>query len=549
MLFKSLCPGIDVPSLDLPTFLFEYAESKSCFGTNPGLLALADGTQSLAYGELKDMATAFASGLVNNLALQRGDVVAVALPNTIYYPVVTLGAQMAGCVPTTANPAYVARELAHQLELTEAKAVVTTSESVPVVLEALGLAKISLPRNRVLTIDGDADNFQAILSKKPFSRVLLTTPDEAANTRAFIVFSSGTSGLPKGVQLSHRNLVCNILQNMAHDEGDPVISQANSATANQAYMACLPYFHIYALTLVLHVSIAKGHTQVVMPKFDLKRFCELSQQYKASVAHLVPPIILQLAKDPIVANYDLSNFVYINSGAAPLTREIQAEVQKRIKCPIVQAYGLSEAAPVTHRSPIGATPVGSVGCLLPSMECKILDEEGKECGTNQTGEICVRGPNVMLGYLKNPRATAEAIDSEGFLHTGDIGRVDKDGFYFVSDRKKELIKYKGFQIAPAELEGLLVDHPAVLDAAVIPVYDSEQATEVPKAFLVIQPEMNKSGTTEAIHAWMEARVVYYKRLRGGIEIVDAIPKSASGKILRRILKDREALRQKLRPRL
>ncbi|KAJ2375751.1 hypothetical protein IW150_002375 [Coemansia sp. RSA 2607] len=252
--------------------------------------------------------------------------------------------------------------------------------------------------------------------------------------------------------------------------------------------------------------------------------------------------IAHMLKLPTLSKYDLSSIVFISSAAAPLSRETQTEAQKRLGCIVIQGYGMSEASPVTHRAPTENVVVGSAGYLMPSMQCKIIDDAGNLLGHSQVGEICMRGPNIMVGYLNNAAATVQAIDKDGFIHSGDIGYVDNNGCYYILDRKKELIKYKGFQVAPAELEGILMDHPAVLDAAVIPVYNKAQETEIPKAYVVVKPEFITSTLTHDIANWISLRVSSYKTLRGGVEIVRSIPKSASGKILRRLLREREAVR-------
>ncbi|KAJ2032356.1 hypothetical protein IWW57_000265 [Coemansia sp. S610] len=544
MIFTSPFPGItEPPAQDLPSFLFAHAKKHSAFGVNPGLPALTDHASMQSFMDVQRMANRIASGLVNNLGLQRGDMIAVLIPNTVYYPAIVLGALMAGLVCATANPAYTVGEITHVLNLSEAKAVIATEQNLATVLEAIQGSDFHVMRHRILTIDGSGNTVHGAMSDMPFNCAYLTTAEQARNTPAILLLSSGTTGLPKGVLLSHANIASNIQQMITLEAHDPHIAEAERKVLQQAHMSCLPFFHSYGLVLVMLVSLAKGYHQIVMAKFDLEQFCILAERHKVVAAQLVPPIIIQLAKNPIVDKYDLSALMYIGSAAAPLSRETQAEARSRLGCAIVQAYGLSEASPATHRARIHGTPEGSVGYLAPSMECMIIGDNGERLGTNELGEICVRGPNVMLGYFKNAEATAQTIDAEGFLHTGDIGRVDDRGFYYVVDRKKELIKYKGFQVAPAELEGLLMDHPAVLDAAVIQVFDRAQETELPKAFVVVRPSFDRAGITEDIKAWVAERVANYKALRGGIEILESIPKSASGKILRRVLRDREAMRQ------
>jgi len=275
---------------------------------------------------------------------------------------------------------------------------------------------------------------------------------------------------------------------------------------------------------------------VTVPRFDLEQFLDLIQKYRVTLSHVVPPIVLQLAKNPIIEKYDLSSLKIIFSGAAPLGEELSRACIKRIGCSIRQGYGMTETSPVTHSSPADPAQMkhGSVGPPAPNTECKLIDSaSGAELGPNQEGELCVRGPQVMKGYLNNPQATANTIDQDGWLHTGDIGYADDDGHFHIVDRVKELIKYKGFQVAPAELEAILLAHPAIADAAVIPCRDDE-AGEVPKAFVVSKGEV----TGEAIMDFVAERVAPHKKIRF-VEFIPQIPKSASGKILRRVLVEKE----------
>ncbi|MBW7885320.1 MAG: AMP-binding protein, partial [Caldilineaceae bacterium] len=278
-------------------------------------------------------------------------------------------------------------------------------------------------------------------------------------------------------------------------------------------------------------------TVVTIPRFEMESFLQLTQNRKISYAYLVPPLVLGLAKHPLVDKYDLSSLRVIVSGAAPLSGELEAAVRTRLGCQVVQGYGMTEASPVTHfRSlePEGRPKPGSIGVVVPNTECKIVDVATRaELEPHQEGELWVRGPQVMKGYLNNPQATANTVDTDGWLHTGDVGYADEDGYFWIVDRVKELIKYKGFQVAPAELEALLLTHPAVADAAVIGVAD-EEAGEVPKAYVVRKGE----ATADEIMEFVAGQVAPFKKVRY-VEFIDQIPKSASGKILRRMLKEQE----------
>ncbi|ORX71794.1 acetyl-CoA synthetase-like protein [Linderina pennispora] len=450
MVFTSPHADITVPPLDLPTFLFSYAEQHSVFGTQPDLPAYIDDDVIISYAELKHMASTFAAGLVNKLRLKPQDHVALVLPNTAFYGILVLGTHMAGCVCVTTNPLNTSSELAHQFRMTQTKAVVTT----------MG-ALATLADSHIMTIDGNEDNFRRACSSRPFPHAYIATKKQATTTPALVVFSSGTQGLPKGTSAATAN--------------DPVIAEAERERKPRATIA--------------------GYTQVVMRRFDVEEFCALDAAVQTDVCSSgAACLCFSWQRAQYVKNYDLSSLVYLNCGAAPLGRELQDEGTRAAGCVITNAYGLSEASPVTHRSQIHGTPVGSAGVLLASMECKIVDDGGKELGAGQQGEICIRGPNLLI-------ATASC-------HTGDIGYVDSSGYYFVTDRKKELIKYNGFQRSLA-------------------IPDAKLATEIPKAFVVVRPEHSKPGIAMDVREWVDDRVAYYKKLRGGVAIVKEIPNVAS----------------------
>jgi len=336
--------------------------------------------------------------------------------------------------------------------------------------------------------------------------------------------------LPKGVMLTHRNLVANMCQ----------MDGLDYFHHEDRLLCVLPLFHIYGLVVVLNMGLHLGSTTVIMPRFDLEQFLDAIQKYRITLSHIVPPIVLKLAKDPLVDNYDLSSLRMIFSGAAPLGAELSRECIARIGCSIRQGYGMTETSPVTHSSPAdpSKSKLGSVGTAAPNTEVKVLDPgTGGELGPNEEGEVCVRGPQIMKGYLNNAEATARTIDADNWLHTGDIGYADAEGNFFIVDRVKELIKYKGFQVPPAELEAVLLTHPAIADAAVIPTHDDE-AGEVPKAFVVKKQETS----AEEIMDFVAARVAPHKKIRE-VEFIAQIPKSLSGKILRRVLVEQERARQ------
>ncbi|MFM8350772.1 MAG: AMP-binding protein, partial [Actinomycetales bacterium] len=323
---------------------------------------------------------------------------------------------------------------------------------------------------------------------------------------------------------THHNLVANIAQVLA----------ASGMDDSDVVMAVLPFFHIYGMQVLMNTGLRAGTTTVTMPRFDLEEFLRLHQDYGVTRSFVAPPIVVALAKHPLVDKYDMSKLEQVFSGAAPLSAELSLEAGARLGCEVVQGFGMTELSPVSHLTPPGQFKPGSVGVTAPNTFTRIVDPAtGADLGVDQDGEVLVKGPQVMAGYLNNPQATEATIDADGWLHTGDIGHMDADGHLYVVDRLKELIKVKGFQVPPAELEALLLTHPAVADAAVIGRPDDESG-EVPVAFVVRRPGSEVSA--DDLMQFVASQVATYKQLRE-VVFTDAIPKSASGKILRRLLRD------------
>jgi acyl-CoA synthetase (AMP-forming)/AMP-acid ligase II len=329
------------------------------------------------------------------------------------------------------------------------------------------------------------------------------------------------------VQLTHRNLVANLAQ----------YERITTTDETDVILAVLPFFHIYGMQVLMNGVLHMGARTITMPFFDLEQFLRLIQDHRVTRVAVVPPIVLALAKSPLVDKYDLSSLVQVGSGAAPLSAEVEAEAMRRTGASVVQGFGLTETSPVTHAMPFGEARSGSVGVPIPNTEVRVVDPQtGDDLGVGESGELWIRGPQVMKGYLNNEEATRASIDEGGWLHTGDVGHVDEGGYWYITDRIKELIKYKGFQVAPAELEAVLLTHPAVVDAAVIGV-DDEEAGEIPKGFVVLRPD--DQTTAKQLMTHVSERVAGYKQIRR-IEFIDAIPKSMSGKILRRVLRERDS---------
>jgi acyl-CoA synthetase (AMP-forming)/AMP-acid ligase II len=516
MIFKGPYPDIEIPEIALTPFVMHRAQE---LGDKPALIDGPTGRQ-LTYTQLDD-AIAIAAYNLAQRGFKKGDVLGILSPNCPEYAIAFHATATVGGVVTPINPLYTRHEIAHQLKDAGARLLVT----VPVFLEKARQAADDAGIEEVFSF-GKAER------ATPFSDLLIDNGRatqveiDAREDLIALPYSSGTTGLPKGVMLTHYNLVANLRQM----EGLYYFFQSDTL------ICVLPLFHIYGLVVVLNMGLYTGATIVTMPRFELESFLKAAQDYEVSLAHIVPPIVLALSKNPVVDNYKLPKLKTIFSGAAPLGEDLTRECMARLGCNIRQGYGMTETSPVTHSSPAPPHELkfGSVGVPAPNTECKIVDlETGEALPPGQRGEVCVRGPQVMKGYLNQPQATAQTIDSEGWLHTGDIGYADEEAHFFIVDRAKELIKYKGLQVAPAELEAVLLTHPCVADAAVIPCPD-EEAGEVPKAIVVLK----EWSEEQPILDFVAERVAPHKRIRY-MEFVERIPKSPSGKILRRVLVENE----------
>ncbi|QFZ23611.1 4-coumarate--CoA ligase family protein [Saccharothrix syringae] len=518
MVFRSPYPDVEVPDVSLHGLLF------ADLGERADRVALVDGTSgaSLTYAQLAGAVDRLAAALAAR-GIGKGDVVGLLSPNTPYYAVVFHGILRAGATATTINALYTADEVAHQLADAGAKMLFTVSALLP--NAAPGAAKAGV--SDVVLLDG-AEGYPSLAELLANDHPVPSVEIDPAEDVAVLPYSSGTTGRAKGVMLTHRNLVANIVQcnAMFHVDGSTRV------------LAVLPFFHIYGMQVLMNNGLQVGATVVTMPRFDLPEFLRVIQDHRTNRVYIAPPIAVALAKHPIVDQYDLSALDGIFSGAAPLDEELADIVAKRLNCRVSQGYGMTEMSPVSHAIPDERDdiPVGTVGLILPSMENRIVDPAtGEDVGAGERGELWCRGPNVMKGYLNNPEATAATLDADGWLHTGDVAVIDERGLVTIVDRVKELIKYKGYQVPPAELEAVLLTHPEIADAAVVGVRDAE-GEEVPKAFVVRQPRsaLDEAGVME----FVASQVAPHKKVRV-VEFIEAIPKSAAGKILRKDLRARE----------
>ncbi|MDQ1571572.1 MAG: hypothetical protein QOF79_2246 [Actinomycetota bacterium] len=523
---RSTFPDVEIPNLSVYDFLFGSLDDADL-----EKVAIVDGASGtgLTYGQLVAQINAVAGALAARGATP-GTTIGLLCPNAPAFAVVFHGILRAGCIVTTINSMYTADEIAGQLKDAGASWLFTVSP----LLAGAGAAaeEAGIDAEHLVVMDGAEGH--------PSLRDLLaqqaTAPDihiDPATQVAVLPYSSGTTGRPKGVMLSHRNLVANVAQS------NGVIG----LTGEDTVLAVLPFFHIYGLTVLLNYAVKGRSTLVTMPRFDLPEFLRIISEHKCTWVFIAPPIAVALAKHPLVDQFDLSSIKVIFSGAASLDANLAGAVAQRLGCIVRQGYGMTELSPVSHAIPVYADDISlsSIGFALPNMECRLVDTESgveipiPENGTSVPGELMCKGPNVMLGYLGNEEATKATLESDGWLHTGDIATVDSQGVYTIVDRLKELIKYKGYQVAPAVLEAVLLGHPKIADGAVIGVAD-EDGQEIPKAFVVVQPGEELSA--QEVMDYVASKVARHEKVRR-VEFIETIPKSGTGKILRKDLRARE----------
>ena len=518
---RSSFADISIPDVPVAAFVLERAEA---LGDKPALIDGPSG-RTITYAQLGGMARALAAGLAAR-GFGPGDVFAIFAPNLPEYAVAFHGVAAAGGTNTTINSLASVEDIATQLHATRARFLLTVD---PFLDRALPAArKAGVEEIFVLgpeSPDGTAP-FGALFGDPGEAPILTIDPAEAV---VAMPMSSGTTGFPKVVQLTHRNLVANTVQS----------SSAIDIHDRDVLIGILPFFHIYGMTVLVNLALWRGATVVTMPRFELDGFLQLMQDHRVTYACLVPPIVLALAKHPAVDDFDLSALEFVISGAAPLDAGVGQAAAARLDCQVLQGYGLTETSPVLSapvRDAARANP-SSAGLILPNTEIRVvaLEDGGEDPALGDDGEVWARGPQIMKGYLDDPEANAWISPGDGWLRTGDIGHTDDRGYLYVVDRLKELIKYRGFQVPPAELEALLLQHPAVADAAVIPAPDAT-AGEVPKAFVVKTP--GAEVTEGELMSYVSEHVPSYKKVRR-VEFIDEIPRSLSGKILRRVLVERE----------
>ncbi|KAJ9585916.1 hypothetical protein L9F63_020424 [Diploptera punctata] len=542
---KSPFPDVKVPAVPLTEFIWETVDKW------PDKVAIECGItgRRYKYGELRSLSRKFA-GSLRRAGLQPGNTIAVIIPNIPEWPIILLGAIEAGLVVSPANPTYTADELAKQMKDCAPKAVITLSGMYPTVERALGLTGKQLKPLVMIApgIEPDAHVPRDSVSLLDMIQQSADSPDIRftgdVHQTVLLPYSSGTTGLPKGVMLSHWNVVASC----AEMNGEPSICLSEPATGlyynvKDVAPAVLPLFHIYGMSVVMLAKMCHGTKLVTLPKFEPNTFFNVLDKNKATILFIAPPLMLFLNSHPGIKQKHFEATRYILSGAAPLGRsDIERFLNRVPSVDVLQAYGMTETAPGASHRLKGCTKHESVGVPIPNTEIKVTDvDSGVNLPPGKVGEICIRAPQVMKGYFNKPEETEQTIKDGGWLHTGDLGHYDQEGCFYVVDRLKELIKVKGFQVtssfAPAELEEVLRRNPDVLDAAGLRCDrggPDKRSGEIPKAFIVPK---HSNVSPEDIQNFVSQKVSSHKQLKGGIEFIDSIPKNASGKILRRKLRE------------
>ncbi|KAL4941673.1 hypothetical protein BDV06DRAFT_235939 [Aspergillus oleicola] len=528
-----------VPEVGIWQLLFERRDKP--FPDNHVIFQDGATKTSYTYHDLRAQSARFGTALQTEWGFKKGDVLALMSPNCIDTPAVTWGCHYIGGVVAPINPGLSARELEQQLLRSQAKGIVAHPSCLGTAIEAAKLA--SLSSDGVLVLGGTSNGRGRITTGQFVEKAspqcaepAQVSPDDVA----FLVYSSGTTGLPKGVMVSHRNVVADVTLQAAIE--GPHLEWRNDRT-----LAVLPTYHIYGLICLVHLPVWLGTTTIFMEKFDLSIFCRLIREHLITHVYAAPPIVLHLAKNPSINGADLISLRMLTSGGAPLGEALIHETYERWKIPLRQAYGLSETTSVSHiqRWDTWSQGIGSNGPAVPGVEARIVPngDPSSPASANEEGELWIRGPTVFNGYMNDKSSTDACLTAEEWFKTGDIGFEDEAGNLHITDRAKDMIKFKGYQIAPTELEDILVEHPAVSDVAVIGVWNEEMHSEVPLAYLVRKApggtaDGDEVDTAVSIMKYLTGKVVHYKHLRGGVVWIPQIPKSASGKILKRELRDR-----------
>ncbi|XP_037935699.1 probable 4-coumarate--CoA ligase 3 [Teleopsis dalmanni] len=526
-------PFESIESINIPLDKYVWRDFKKWENTVAAICIITG--RQYTFAELRDASAAFAVRLQTKFKLGKNDVLAICLPNLPEYPIAALGAIEAGLTVTTVNPIYTAEEIARQLNFSDAKFVVGISSNYDIIKDACKRAQKDIPiaciRMRPAEdLPAGAIDFFELIKTSEVDYSLLKNYNVKGSDMVFLPFSSGTTGLPKGVMLTHNNITANCEQIQR-----PLTIDARGKTVP----AILPFFHIYGLTVIMLSKLGEGAKLVTMPQFKPEDLMKSLFEYKASILNLVPPIALFMINHPKVTRETAPELEFVMSGAAPIgISDVERFIKKFPNTKFLQGFGMTESSPVVLLTPETNTRYASTGFLTGSTEAKIVALDGtdaKGMGPNSTGELCVRGPQVMSGYLNNEEATRDTFYPNGWLRTGDVAHFDDDGYFYITDRMKELIKVKGFQVPPAELEAILRDHPKITEAAVFGI-PHDLNGEAPRALVTLKPGCE--ATEQEIYDYIAERVAVYKKLEGGVIFAQEIPKNPTGKILRKVLKEK-----------
>ncbi|EME77268.1 uncharacterized protein MYCFIDRAFT_42475 [Pseudocercospora fijiensis CIRAD86] len=532
-------PDLDIPRVNLLSYLYPSDEQPS---DEPVWIDAAEPKKALSPRQMLTWVKRIMIGL-DRLGLKRGDVCLIHTPNNVFVPAAYLGIVGGARCFSAINPIYTVEEIVYQMKLTGAKCILAHPSVVERDLEA---AKKAGTNPKIFQFSDDEAPLKEIKAAKDWRHMLGSeqeaqsyhwpelSPDESVNTIATINFSSGTTGLPKGVMIGHHALIANVEQTAAV-RWPHLDMKKGEKVKGERWLGFLPLYHAYG-QLYACVMAVKFHVPIrIMRQFVYEDFCSAIQRYKISHLQVAPPILVMMAKRPETKNYDLSSIQGILCGGAPLGKELQNDIARRFNCEVKQGWGMTE---VTCGSILQfeSRDDGTVGKLIPNNKLKLVDDNDQEVGFDTPGEMLIKAPNVMLGYWRNEKATSEALSPEGWLRTGDIAVINREGYIWIVDRKKELIKVNALQVAPAELEDKLLENPDLADAAVVGIAINDE--EWPRAYVVLSEDGKKKGVKEKdVQNWFKPRVAKHKALVGGVQFVDEIPKLPSGKIVRKLMKE------------
>ncbi|GAB7347017.1 hypothetical protein MBLNU459_g3165t1 [Dothideomycetes sp. NU459] len=530
---------IDIPETDVLSFVFPPDVEPH---DKPIWIDAVQPSKSLSPKQLLGWVKRLGVGL-DRQNIGQNEAVMIYSANHIFVPVAYLGVAGSGRVFSGCNPAYGVNETIFQIQNTGAKLILVDPAFIDVVTQAAD--KIGFPHSKIFLFSDQECKTQRGIRDW---RSLLGSPEEAERWRwhrmtaeesrkrvAVLNYSSGTTGLPKGVMISHQNVIANVVQSLYMRDLEQPYKPGQAPP--ERWLGFLPLYHAYGQLWSITAAAVTKTPCYYMRAFNFEPFLSHIQNHKITHIQTAPPVLVMLAKRPETSRYNLSSLVNILCGAAPLSKELQNEVSAKCDLKVVQTWGMTEVTCSSLHVPGGLDDrSGSVGYIDPNAEMKLINDEGEEVTKpGERGEIHVRGPNVCLGYWRNESATRDSFDEHGFLRTGDVAIFDEKGWFWIVDRKKELIKVKGFQVAPAELEAVLLENADIADAAVVALHKDHE--ELPRAYVVLKDSAKGKVTEKTIVEWTSQRVAKHKRLEGGVKFIDEVPKSPSGKIQRKVMRD------------